>query len=79
MCMPSSRIASASALVDAGRASKYKDSLPFWSPNLTRRAQQEAWFEEVAMFAEQAGVDGMGYPWDGDWCDEDASDSGSGI
>ena len=26
------------------------------------------------MFAEQAGVDGMGYPWDGDWCDEDASD-----
>ena len=26
------------------------------------------------MVAEQAGVDGMGYPWDGDWCDEDASD-----
>ncbi|EOD21117.1 hypothetical protein EMIHUDRAFT_241671 [Emiliania huxleyi CCMP1516] len=26
------------------------------------------------LFAEQAGVDGMGYPWDGDWCDEDASD-----
>ena len=26
------------------------------------------------MFAEQAGVDVMGYPWDGDWCDEDASD-----
>ncbi|EOD40900.1 hypothetical protein EMIHUDRAFT_454126 [Emiliania huxleyi CCMP1516] len=58
----------------AGGWSKYKDSLPFWSPNPTRRAQQEAWFEEVAMLAEQAGVDGMLYPWLGEWCDDDASD-----
>ena len=58
----------------AGGWSKYKDSLPFWSPNPTRRAQQEAWFEEVATLAEQAGVDGMLYPWGGEWCDDDASD-----
>ena len=26
------------------------------------------------MLAEQAGVDGMLYPWLGEWCDDDASD-----
>ena len=26
------------------------------------------------MLAEQAGVDGMLYPWGGEWCDDDASD-----